>query len=365
MTYKDKGGWFAGAEFDESAHKLSISGWVDFVNLSGQSKISFYYEDDEGFGGPTDPLWTVTEYVGDAATVIYEGVDLTSGTDVTWSFSPNATKIRIEDTENEGGLFTNVRIYGEASSGGGGEPGSSVVYDSEDGLGVGKVVEGKVITVALKGGVNLADAKEATAGNACQLVLEDDYTYDHEVLVLPIAIVSPCDITYKHSDYGTYVVTYQGEDPRTVGESFVQHIGEPTPSLYAVTLSAPTPASGYQFQGWKINGVTVSCKESFTTSITVTCEVEAAFVAVEAQNFKVGEVYFADMGAAGSATIATMAPAISSALVTTVVGLLIAIPGVCIHARLNATLRGLISDMEGFADDLMGRIRYEFQGRNA
>ena len=30
----------------------------------------------------------------------------------------------------------------------------------------------------------------------------------------------------------------------------------------------------------------------------MTCEVEAAFVAVEAQNFKVGEVYFADMGAA-------------------------------------------------------------------
>ena len=74
---------------------------------------------------------------------------------------------------------------------------------------------------------------------------------------------------------------------------------------------------------------------------------------------------FADMGAAGSATIATMAPAISSALVTTVVGLLIAIPGVCIHARLSATIRGLISDMEGFADDLMGRIRYEFQGRGS
>ncbi len=300
MTYKDKdkGGWFVGAEFDESAHKLSISGWVDFVNLSGQSKISFYYEDDEGFGGPTDPLWTVTEYIGDAANVIYEDEDIPSGTDKTWSFSPNATKIRIEDTENEGGLFTNVRIYGEASSGGGGEPGSFVVYDSEDGLGVGKVVEGKVITVALKDGANVAEAKAATAGNACQLILEDDYTYDHEVLALPIAIVSPCDITYKHSDNGTYVVTYQGEDPRTVGESFVQHIGEPTPSLYAVTLSAPTPASGYQFQGWKINGVTVSCKESFTTSITVTCEVEADFVAVEAQNFKVGEVYFADMGAA-------------------------------------------------------------------
>lgn len=70
---------------------------------------------------------------------------------------------------------------------------------------------------------------------------------------------------------------------------------------------------------------------------------------------------FADMGAAGSATIATMAPAISSALVTTVVGLLIAIPGVALHNWLSGMLRGLLADMEGFTDDLMGRIGLEFQ----
>ena len=286
------------AEFDASANKLSNAGWIDFMNLSGQSKISFYYEDDEGWFGPSEPLWTVTEYIGDAANVIYEGVDLTSGTNVTWSFSPNATKIRIEDTENEGGLFTNVRLYGEAAAASG-APGSSVVYGSEEGLGVGKVVEGKVITVALKGDVNLADAKAATAGNACQLILEDDYTYDHEVLTLPIAIVGPCDITYKHSAHGTYQIAYPG-DVRTISSAdYEKHITTPDPSLYVVTLSAPAPASGYQFQGWKINDVTVSCKESFTSSITIDeCEVEAAFVAVEVQNFKVGDVYFADLGAA-------------------------------------------------------------------
>ena len=74
---------------------------------------------------------------------------------------------------------------------------------------------------------------------------------------------------------------------------------------------------------------------------------------------------FADMGEAGSATIATMAPAISSALVTTVVGLLVAIPGVILHARLNATVRALMSVMEGFTDDLIGRIALEFQGKGA
>ncbi len=73
---------------------------------------------------------------------------------------------------------------------------------------------------------------------------------------------------------------------------------------------------------------------------------------------------FADMGEAGSATIATMAPAISSALVTTVVGLLVAIPGVILHTHLNSKVRALMSDMEGFTDDLLGRIALEFQGRN-
>ncbi len=73
---------------------------------------------------------------------------------------------------------------------------------------------------------------------------------------------------------------------------------------------------------------------------------------------------FADMGAAGSATIATMAPAISSALVTTVVGLLIAIPGVALHSHLSSQLRDLMADLEGFSDDLLGRIALEFQGRS-
>ncbi len=73
---------------------------------------------------------------------------------------------------------------------------------------------------------------------------------------------------------------------------------------------------------------------------------------------------FAAMGTAGSATIASMAPSISSALVTTVVGLLIAIPGVIVHSHLTGAIRNLTADFEGFSDDLMGRIALEFQGRN-
>ncbi len=74
---------------------------------------------------------------------------------------------------------------------------------------------------------------------------------------------------------------------------------------------------------------------------------------------------FAEMGSAGSANLATIAPSISSALVTTVVGLLIAIPGVLLFNWLNGMIRELSSKMEGFSDELMGRIACEFQGRSS
>lgn len=74
---------------------------------------------------------------------------------------------------------------------------------------------------------------------------------------------------------------------------------------------------------------------------------------------------FAEMGTAGSASLATIAPSISAALVTTVVGLLIAIPGVVASNRMTATIRNITSDMEGFVDELMGRIACEYQGRGA
>ena len=73
---------------------------------------------------------------------------------------------------------------------------------------------------------------------------------------------------------------------------------------------------------------------------------------------------FAEMGAAGNATISTLASSISAALVTTVVGL-ITIPGVVVYNFQMASIRGIVSDMEGFADDLKGRIALEFQGRDA
>ncbi len=96
----------------------------------------------------------------------------------------------------------------------------------------------------------------------------------------------------------------------------------------------------------------------------------ATIVALEPMLGLLGTVWgvldaFAEMGSAGSANLATIAPSISSALVTTVVGLIVAIPGICFHAGLNSSVRSITADIEGFSDELMGRIACEFQGRGA
>ena len=96
----------------------------------------------------------------------------------------------------------------------------------------------------------------------------------------------------------------------------------------------------------------------------------ATVVALEPMLGLLGTVWgvldaFAEMGSAGSANLATIAPSISSALVTTVVGLLIAIPGVIAFNRMNATIRNITPDTEGFVDELIGRTACEVQGRGA
>lgn len=96
----------------------------------------------------------------------------------------------------------------------------------------------------------------------------------------------------------------------------------------------------------------------------------ATVVALEPMLGLLGTVWgvldaFAEMGTARSANLATIAPSISAALVTTVVGLLIAIPGVICFNWLNTKIRDIETDDEGFADELMGRIACEFQGRGA
>lgn len=73
---------------------------------------------------------------------------------------------------------------------------------------------------------------------------------------------------------------------------------------------------------------------------------------------------FAAMGTKGTVLLSEIAPAIASALLTTVVGLLVAIPCAIFYNNLAAKIRQISTDMVGFADELLGRIACEYQGRD-
>ena len=73
---------------------------------------------------------------------------------------------------------------------------------------------------------------------------------------------------------------------------------------------------------------------------------------------------FASMGAQNTVLLSAIAPAISSALLTTVIGLLVAIPCAIFYNSLAGKIRQINNDMEGFADEIMGRVSCEFKGGN-
>jgi biopolymer transport protein TolQ len=72
---------------------------------------------------------------------------------------------------------------------------------------------------------------------------------------------------------------------------------------------------------------------------------------------------FQNFGSGGADSLQSMAPAISSAMLTTVVGLLVAIPSSIGYNILHGSVRKINIELEGFVDELTGRMAYEFQGK--
>lgn len=69
---------------------------------------------------------------------------------------------------------------------------------------------------------------------------------------------------------------------------------------------------------------------------------------------------FSGMATAGSATLSAVAPGISGALLTTVVGLLVALPSSIGYNLLTTRIRHLSVQMDNFAQEFTGRIQQEF-----
>ncbi len=73
---------------------------------------------------------------------------------------------------------------------------------------------------------------------------------------------------------------------------------------------------------------------------------------------------FAGVAQAGNAQLTTMAPGVAAALVTTVAGLLVAIPSMVGYNWLVHHLRVLTVDMDNFAHELASQFEIEFMDEN-
>jgi biopolymer transport protein ExbB/TolQ len=69
---------------------------------------------------------------------------------------------------------------------------------------------------------------------------------------------------------------------------------------------------------------------------------------------------FADVAKAGSASLAAMAPGVSAALITTVTGLLVAIPAMFGYNYLVTSVRGMIVELDNFASELTSAFQHRY-----
>ena len=74
---------------------------------------------------------------------------------------------------------------------------------------------------------------------------------------------------------------------------------------------------------------------------------------------------FTDVAVAGSPNLATMAPGVSGALITTVTALCVAIPAMFGYNFLVTSIRGMIVEMDNFAADLSSEFEHKYVDDNA
>lgn len=74
---------------------------------------------------------------------------------------------------------------------------------------------------------------------------------------------------------------------------------------------------------------------------------------------------FGDVASAGRADLSAMAPGVSAALITTVTGLLVAIPAMFGYNYLVTTLRGMIVELDNFAAELSSEFEHKYVDHGA
>lgn len=94
-------------------------------------------------------------------------------------------------------------------------------------------------------------------------------------------------------------------------------------------------------------------------SLLATCTTIAPFMGLLGTVWGVMEAFNA-MGVTGAPTLSTVAPGISAALLTTVVGLIVAIPTVIAYNMLSVRLRNITVGMDNFVQELVGELHHAY-----
>jgi len=94
-------------------------------------------------------------------------------------------------------------------------------------------------------------------------------------------------------------------------------------------------------------------------SMLATCTTIAPFMGLLGTVWGVMEAFNA-MGVTGAPTLSTVAPGISAALLTTVVGLIVAIPTVIAYNMLSVRLRNIAVGMDNFVQELVGELHHAY-----
>ena len=279
---------YDGPFYNGQHHEFAVSPNTYKLQLKGNNKLRNlrYFEYDTIMAKDMSADVQAAIFVEEGNSGIYNSG--TNKTDITATFA-NKREVTVSLNADAQPYFE-LRATGKVT-------GSSLVFGESDGLGVHKMAKDKVFTVAIKEGANIAEAK-AAAGKL-QVILKDNYTYNSETVILPIALEASYEVTYKANANGvSYKVTYHDdmEHPHTVSASDYEHtVTLISEANCTATLSEPTPASGYMFRGWKLNGELVSCNATCTLVPASGATVEPIFVAVEEAVYGLGDARFADL----------------------------------------------------------------------
>ena len=68
---------------------------------------------------------------------------------------------------------------------------------------------------------------------------------------------------------------------------------------------------------------------------------------------------FCGIAAAGKSDFSALAPGVAGALLTTVAGLIVAIPSLIGYNLLTSTVRNIATQLDNFSDEFMARVKLE------